>query len=140
MLRSRVQRVQELIKEEVGNILQFEIKDPRLGFVTVCRTKVSKDLRNALIFVSVLDEEEADETMEALASARGFIKKRLGERIVLKFMPEIKFIKDENTAYAARISKLIDEIVPKDDAATDSPEAGEAKEEDVEEDKPIDEP
>ena len=118
MLHSRITRIEQLIKDEVGKIILTEMKDPRLGFVTVCRVKASKDLRHALIFVSFLDEETAEESLASLKHARGFIRKRLGEEIVLKYLPELNFLKDDNTQYADRIFRLLNTIEIKEDAET----------------------
>ena len=131
MLHSRITRVEELVKAEVGLILLTEMKDPRLGFLTVCRAKVSKDLRQALIFVSVLDEEQADDTMAALQGARSFVRKRLGERIHLKRTPELDFIFDQNTRYADHVTRLLQNLdIQHDDAADHAADAEQDDQED----------
>jgi ribosome-binding factor A len=114
VLHSRITRVEELVKNEIGQILLTEMKDPRLGFVTVCRAKISKDLRRGQIYVSFLDEESAEESMAALNSARGFIRKRLGERVTLRYLPDIEFIRDDSARHAQRISRVIEELHEKE--------------------------
>lgn len=107
----RYERVQEAIREEVSLILHDELKDPRLGFVTVTRVEMAPDLRYAKIFFSVLGkEEECLKTKEALSSALGFIRKLIAERINLKFAPEISFKEDRSSEYSVRIQEVLDEI------------------------------
>jgi ribosome-binding factor A len=108
---SRVEKVAEAIREEASVILHEEIKDPRLGFITVTRVELSKDLQNATIFFSVLGkDEDYKKTKEALDSALGFIRKELAERINLRFAPEIIFREDRSSEYSVRIQEVLDEI------------------------------
>lgn len=106
----RTDRVEELLKEEIAVILR-EVKDPRVGFVTVMDVEVSPDLRHAKVFVSVLgDEEEKQETMNALENASGFVRARVGEGVTLKFLPRLRFVLDRTMEKAARIEELIHEM------------------------------
>lgn len=108
---SRVDRVQMAIKREISSIIHDEIKDPRLGFVTIMNVEMSKDMRIAKIFYSVLGkEEEYKKTKEALDSAAGFIRKLIAERIQLRFAPEIVFREDRSQEYSIRIQEVLDEI------------------------------
>lgn len=108
---SRQERVAEAIRQEVSTILQREMKDPRVGFVTITRVELTPDLRNAKIFFSVLGrEEEHKKTREALDSACGFIRKSVAERINLRFAPEIMFREDHSSQYSVRIQEVLDEI------------------------------
>lgn len=123
----RTDRVDELLKEEIAGILR-ELKDPRVGFVTVMDVEVSPDLRHARVFVSVLgDEEEKIETIRALDRASGFVRARVGEAITLKYLPNLHFILDRTLEKAARIEKLIDEMRADIEPAGD-PGAGEPDE------------
>ncbi|MDX1622465.1 MAG: 30S ribosome-binding factor RbfA [Gemmatimonadota bacterium] len=106
----RMDRVDELLKEEIAGILR-DMKDPRVGFLTVMDVETSPDLRHARVYVSVLgEEEEKQEAMEALRRARGWVRARVGEEVTLKFLPEIHFELDRTLERAARIEELIDEM------------------------------
>lgn len=108
---ARFEKVQEAIRQEVSLILHDELKDPRLGFVTVTRVEMTPDLRYAKIFFSVLGKEEDYlRTKEALSSALGFIRKLIAERINLKFAPEIAFKEDRSSEYSVRIQEVLDEV------------------------------
>lgn len=107
----RPDKVAEAIRKEVSVIIHDELKDPRLGFVTITAVEVTKDLREAKIFFSVLgSEEEHKKTREALESGLGFIRKLIGERIQLRFVPEIMFREDRSSEYGARIEEVLNEI------------------------------
>lgn len=103
-------RVAELLREEVAEILQ-KMKDPRVGFASITRVEVSPDLRHARVMVSVLGDPEARErTLEALESARGYIRATLAERLHLRFVPEVVFSLDRSIEHGARIQELLREI------------------------------
>lgn len=105
MLHSRKERLEGLIKEEVAKILD-QLKDPRKGMVTVNAVKLTKDLRLATIYVSVREDERIKKTMRVLEQARGFIKRELASRVILKYLPDIQFKYDESIQRAARIEEL----------------------------------
>jgi len=108
---SRRDRVTEAIKKEASLIIHDELKDPRLGFVTITRVELSADLRFAKIFYSVLGkEEEHKKTHEALESALGFIRRLIAQRINLRFAPEIIFREDRSSEYSVRIQEVLEEI------------------------------
>jgi ribosome-binding factor A len=109
-MRRRQVRVSELLREEVSEILQ-KMKDPRVGFASVTRVEVSPDLRHARVMVSVLGDAEARErTLQAMESARGYIRGVLAERLHLRFVPEIVFSLDRSIEHGARIQELLREI------------------------------
>ena len=111
MQGKRLDRVNQLIKEEVSMLLQRELKDPRLGFVTVTEVDTSKDLRQAKIFVSVLGgDEQWKASMTALTSARGFIRNWLRQHLDLRVTPELVFHPDRSMEHAARIQALLKEL------------------------------
>ena len=115
MQGKRLDRVNQLIKEEVSLLLQRELKDPRLGFVTVTEVDTSKDLRQAKIFVSVLGaEEQWAASLSALASARGFIKNWLRHHLDLRVTPDLQFRADRSMEHAARIQTLLKDLHPDD--------------------------
>jgi len=108
---SRYDRVSEALKREIGNIIHSELKDPRLGFITVTRVELTQDLRYAKVFFSVLGkEEEHKKSKEALDSALGFIRRLIAQRIRLRFVPEISFREDRSAEYSIRIQEALDEI------------------------------
>jgi ribosome-binding factor A len=108
MQGKRLDRVNQLLKEEVSLLLQRELKDPRLGFVTVTEVETSKDLRVAKVFVSVLGEEaQWASSLAALASARGFIRAWLRDHLDLRVTPDLDFRPDRSMEHAARIQSLL---------------------------------
>ena len=112
---ARHERVEEAIKKEVSLIIHDELKDPRIGFVTIIRVELSKDLRNAKIFYSVLGKEDAyQKTKEALDSALGYIRSLVAERINLRFACELMFCPDHSTEYSAKIQEVLNKIKEKD--------------------------
>ena len=104
----RVRRVQEAIKEEASLVITQQLVDPRLGFVTVTRVKVVRDLRSAIIYVSVMGGSgERSKTMHALKDARGFIKRAVGDRLQLRFTPELCFEFDVGIDKSIRVAELL---------------------------------
>ncbi|MFQ5897718.1 MAG: 30S ribosome-binding factor RbfA [Candidatus Methylomirabilia bacterium] len=107
----RIERVNQLIKEEISGLLQRELKDPRIGFVTVTDVEVSKDLRTAKVYVSVLgSEEQWRSTLTALESAKGFIRNWLRQHLTLRVTPALSFRADRSLAHAANIQHLLAEL------------------------------
>ena len=111
MSNRRTARVADLVKEEVSKIIQHEVKDPRVGFVTVTSVEVSIDLRHAKVYFSLLGSS-ADRlaSLEALDRAKGYIRSQLGKRIKLRHVPELLFRYDESFDYAQRISTVMRSI------------------------------
>ena len=108
MQGKRLDRVNQLIKEEISLVLQRELKDPRLGFVTVTEVETAGDLKLAKVFVSVLgDESHWVASLAALKSARGFIRHWLRGHLDLRVTPELDFRPDRSMAHAARIQELL---------------------------------
>jgi ribosome-binding factor A len=111
MQYQRKDRVGDLIKREVSQMIQHELKDPGIGFVTVTGTEVSADLKRAKIYYSVLgDENSKRESASALKRACGFIQREIGKRLRLKHTPEISFQFDASVEYGAHIEELIHKI------------------------------
>ena len=105
----RSARVSDQMKEEIADILMRKIRDPRIGFVTVTEVVVSDDLRNAKVFVSVLDAKWS-ETLKGLEHATPFIRAELGKRMRMKFIPELLFRYDDAAARGAHIMELLHTI------------------------------
>lgn len=111
MTRNRKRRLSELLKEEISDIILKEVKDPRIGFVSVNDVELSGDLRHAKVFVSVIgDQTERDDTMDGLKKATGFIRKLVGERITVYHTPELVFKYDDSIEQGIHISNLIKEV------------------------------
>ena len=109
-MSERLNRVAEAIKMEVAQILQRELKDPRIGFVTVTRVTVTPDLEHATVYFSLLEGHgNAAETEAGLKSASGFVRRLLGERLKIRVTPEVSFRLDPSVAESIRISKLLSE-------------------------------
>ena len=104
----RIEKLQELIKQEIGKMLLMDIKDSRIGFVTVTAVEMTGDLREAKIFVSIMgNDEQIQSTWEGLHSALGFIRREIGKRIKIRFTPEISFALDKSLDYSEHIQKLL---------------------------------
>ncbi|QOY34518.1 30S ribosome-binding factor RbfA [Anaerobacillus isosaccharinicus] len=107
----RANRVGEQIKKEMTDILQRELKDPRIGFVTVTGVEVTGDLQQATIYITVLgNEEQKEATLQGLSKATGFIRSEIGKRIRLRKTPELIFKFDESTEYGNKIATLLLEL------------------------------
>jgi len=111
MSEFRAERLAVLIKEELGDIIQKELKDPRIGFTSITNVRVSKDISHAKIYVSVFgDQEQQGATMKGLESAKGFIRTELGKRIRLRYTPEIHFVFDNSLEEGAKVLSLIHQM------------------------------
>lgn len=120
---SRTRRVGEQIQREMAQLVQQEIKDPRLGLVTISAVKLSKDMSHANIFFTVLDnnndddngeqtkEESISETVKILEGASGFLRHELGKRMQLRIVPHIHFKYDESISYGNDLSALINKAM-----------------------------
>jgi ribosome-binding factor A len=107
----RPDRVAEAIREEVARFLNEKAKDPRItGMVTVTAVEVTRDLRTAKVFVSVLGDADREKTFEGLDSLAGHLRSRIGKTLGLRSAPEILFRHDESVARAARIDALLSQI------------------------------
>jgi ribosome-binding factor A len=111
MAEHRVERLRELIKHEFGEILQRELKDPRIGFVSVTDVEVSNDYSHVKIYVSILGDDAAKTAAIAgLESAKGFIRTELGHRIRLRHTPELQIVADNSIERGSRIMELLEEV------------------------------
>lgn len=111
MTNKRAVRVGELLKEEISQIVLREMKDPRIGFVSVTDVEVSGDLRHAKVFISVYgSEKEKEETLEGLQQAQGFVRKLVGERVKIHHTPEIIFRYDDSIENGVHISEIIKDL------------------------------
>ena len=107
----RTEQVGDEIQRILGEVIQNEVKDPRVGFVTVTGVTVTPDMSRANVRLSIMgDEAERKETMKALERARGFLRRRVGEEVTLRTVPEIVLHLDRSLDHALRISELLRDI------------------------------
>ncbi|HNV23823.1 MAG TPA: 30S ribosome-binding factor RbfA [Candidatus Omnitrophota bacterium] len=107
----RIDRINEQVKREISLMLQRDIQDPRLEFVSITLADVSLDLRNARIYYSVLlNSHSLEEVQNGFHSARGLIRRLLGQRMKMRFTPELMFSLDESISHSAKIEDLLQEI------------------------------
>ncbi len=104
----RSERVASLIAREISLIISQNIRDPRLGMVTITKVILSSDLKDAKIYFTTLGNSAND--LQILEGAKGFIRSTLAHRIRIKFIPDLKFIIDDSQQYGEKIDKLIEEI------------------------------
>ncbi len=124
MASRRAVRVGDLLQREISEILERELKDPRIGFLTITRVELSDDLKWARVFYSVFGtEEEREKSHEGLQSATGFIKRLLGERTRLKYLPDIVFLFDDSLEKGREILSILDDL--KDERDSESAEESE---------------
>jgi len=111
----RTRRVGEQLQRELAILIQQEVKDPRVGMITVSGAEVSKDFAHAKIFITSLNEEHGHkETINALQHAAGFLQYELGKRLQLRTIPRLKFVYDESIERGTNLSALIDSAVKQD--------------------------
>ena len=111
MQGKRSERVAALIKQELGSVLLREIKDPRIGFVTVTDVHVSDDLKYARVFYTVLgDSQKQEETAKGLEQARGFLQRDLAHTLKLRFTPHLSFLTDSSLEEGMKIDGIIRKI------------------------------
>jgi len=113
---NRTRRINEQMQRELAQLIQQELKDPRLGMVTVSAVEVTRDLSLARVFVSVLDkdEDQMEEVLAILDRAGGFLRHELGQRMKLRNIPRLRFQYDKSITEGNRLSSLIDEAVARD--------------------------
>ena len=107
----RIERVNEQLKREVSKIIHQDLADPRLQFVTITQADVSKDLRSAKVYYSVLgDDKQIEGIKECLEQIRGMVRKLIGQRMSMRYTPEIFFSYDRSIELSARIDTALKEI------------------------------
>jgi ribosome-binding factor A len=114
MSQGRTERVAEEVKKSVGRIIHDELKDPRIGFVTITKVDLSRDLRFAKIYFSLLgSKKELADTKVGLERSNGFIRKLLGQRMKLRYVPQLMFKLDKSSEYSIRIAEVLEKIKDK---------------------------
>lgn len=112
MTSDRMRRVDEAIRQVIGDAVASDLKDPRVGFVTVTDVRTSADLSHARVYVSVLGEPEAREaSMDGLSSAHGYLQRRIADELHLKRTPTLEFAYDDTTDRAMRVDVLIEQEI-----------------------------
>lgn len=107
----RADRVKELMLEEISAIIRNEVKDPRIGFVTITSVELAGNLRHAKVFVSPMGtEEQKKNTFKGICSATAFIRKQLGRKIRLKFLPEIAFKWDHSHEESDKVNQILHDL------------------------------
>ena len=117
MSQLRIEKIQELMKQGISKIILRELKDPRIGFVTVTGVHITRDLSEATAYVSIMgNEKQVKDSWEGLQSSLGYIRREIGHRVRLRITPELKFEIDKSLDYSEHIQKLLNKIKT-DDAA-----------------------
>ncbi len=121
----REERVGSELQRELALLLRDEVRDPRLGQVTIQEVRVVRDLSHARVFFTLMDRDQARKTEQALNRAAGFLRKRLGERVVMRTIPQLHFEYDHSLEHGMRLSSLIEQAVSDigDEADRDAPDA-----------------
>jgi len=110
-MSQRPERVQEALRQEISRIVQNEIKDPRLGFITITKVEATKDLRYAKVYFSVLGEDKEKRlAVKGLNSAKRYVKGLISDRIKLRYTPDIDFRIDESIEHTKKIYDLLDRL------------------------------
>ena len=114
MTVGRAERVAELVKVELSNIIMTELRDPRVGFITITKVTMSSDLCHAKIYFSTLgDKEDRERTISGLKQATGFLRRELGHRLRLRHCPTLSFYFDASIEYGAHLDQLLKKLKKK---------------------------
>ena len=117
MSKFRIDMISEEIRRETDKIIREDMHDPRLGGTyCITRAEVTRDLRYAKMYVSILEDDKAEGVMAALKSGAGFIRKELTHRMSLRYTPELQFVHDRNIEYGVHVASLLREIAPADES------------------------
>lgn len=112
MKRERQNRIDHELQRELARLISRDLSDPRLGFVTVTRVEITQDMHTAKVFVSVIgDRHVARQSLDALESAKGFLRGELGHAVNLRHTPELVFVEDRSTERAIELSKVLTEKI-----------------------------
>lgn len=127
---SRSQRVTEQILRELAELIRLEVKDPRVGFITLTEVELTPDYAHAKVyFTSMTGQDDLDETLAGLRRASGFLRRELGRRVRIHTTPELHFHYDKSVEQGSRMSQLIDKVVREDSERQhdDEPDSGASK-------------
>ena len=119
----RIDRISEEVRHAIDAIIR-DMNDPRItGTYAVTRADVTRDLRWAKVYVSVLEDDKRDGLMEALKKAKGYIRRSLGKRMIIRYTPELIFVSDKNIEYGVHIAKVLAETIGTEEKADERDEA-----------------
>ena len=123
----RLKRISELVQRKASEVILYELKDPRMGFVTVTRVKLSGDLRHAVIYFSVVGTDgERSRTEHALQDAKGYVQREIASALRTRVTPSISFEYDASVEGSVRVSRILSELVEEE---SDDPEEATPEEE-----------
>jgi len=117
---NRSERVAGQLRRDLAKLIQQEIKDPEVGFVSLSDVEVARDLAHAKVFITVFDPEKADASIKALRRAATFLRRRLGQELRLRHVPELHFLHDDSVEQGSHIDKLIEQALNADKTDTES--------------------
>lgn len=106
-MANKQERIASIIRKNIAEIIQFQVRDPKLGFVSIPEVRVSKDFSYATVYVSFIKEEDEAPSLEVLNKAKGFIRSELAKTLDIRRVPEIRFVVDEGYKREARITELL---------------------------------
>lgn len=112
MSGGRPRRVADLIQRELSELIRLELRDPRVGMLTITSVDVSPDLSHAKVFITLLEKHKLEDTLQGLQRAAGFLRSQLARRMKLYTTPELRFAYDESVERGDQLSRLIDSVVP----------------------------
>jgi len=126
---ARTDRVGQEIQKEVAMIIQREVKDPRIGMVTVSAVEVTRDLAYAKVFVTffTLEGQNVDQSVEILNEAAGFIRSLLAKRIKARIMPELRFVYDKSMVEGVRMTNLVNKAIAEDESRSQNDKSNESE-------------
>ena len=123
MSYQRIDRISEEVRREVDAIIRDELHDPRIsGTFSVTRADVTGDLRYAKIYISVLEDDKRDDLMAALKNAKGYIRRSLSKRMIIRYTPELTFVSDKNIEYGVHIAKVLADTIGTEESTDDRDE------------------
>ena len=123
MSYQRIDRISEQVRREVDLIIRENLSDPRIkGTFSVTRAEVTRDLRYAKVYVSILEADNREEMMAALKKAAGFVRRELGQRMIIRYAPEILFELDQNIEYGIHIASVLKQVQTEETANVDTDE------------------
>ena len=121
MSYQRIDRISEQVRREVDRIIRESLSDPRIrGTFSVTRAEVTRDLRYAKIYVSILEEADRAPMMAALKKAAGFVRHELGQSMIIRYAPEILFEEDHNIEYGIHIASVLKQVCPEEETNDES--------------------
>ena len=111
---NRSERVAGQLRRDLARLIQMEIKDPDVGFVSLSDVEVTRDLAHAKVFITVFDPQKADTSLQALRRAAAFLRRRLGQELRLRHVPELHFLHDDSVEQGSHIDRLIEQALSSD--------------------------